>query len=153
VKAHGSLVMNVADNIELLSASVPQGAASPAGQPEVNEAPVVLPRVPGDTDSRSGPLRNSTVMMVDDDPIMLEVVQTYLEEAGYTRFVTHSEPRQAMDLFVQRRPDILLLDLMMPEVSGFDILAQVRAHEELRYTPVIILTAESEPKNKIHALA
>ncbi len=91
-------------------------------------------------------------MMVDDDPIMLEVVQTYLEEAGYTSFVTTSEPRQAMDLFVQRRPDILLLDLMMPEVSGFDILAQVRAHEELRYTPVIILTAESESKTKLKAL-
>ncbi len=91
-------------------------------------------------------------MMVDDDPIMLEVVQTYLEEAGYTSFVTTSEPRQAMDLFLQQRPDILLLDLMMPEVSGFDILAQVRAHEELRYTPVIILTAESESATKLKAL-
>jgi DNA-binding response OmpR family regulator len=135
---------------------VPQGAASvaPAVQPEVGSG---SPDAPGteaarDTESRPAPLRNSTVMMVDDDPIMLEVVQTYLEEAGYTSFVTTSEPRQAMDLFLQRRPDILLLDLMMPEVSGFDILAQVRAHEELRYTPVIILTAESEPSAKLKAL-
>jgi diguanylate cyclase (GGDEF)-like protein len=97
-------------------------------------------------------LRTSTVMMVDDDPLMLEVVQTYLEEAGYVSFITTSQPKEAMGLFVQHRPDILLLDLMMPEVSGFDILAEVRGHEELRYTPVIILTAESDPAAKLTAL-
>ena len=78
--------MDVADNIDLLRASVPQGAASAAAavQPEAaSEIPAARAKAPGDTDSRSGPLRNSTVMMVDDDPIMLEVVQTYLEEAGY----------------------------------------------------------------------
>ena len=69
-------------------------------------------------------LRTSTVMMVDDDPLMLEVVQTYLEEAGYVSFITTSQPKEAMGLFVEHRPDILLLDLMMPEVSGFDILAR-----------------------------
>jgi diguanylate cyclase len=145
--------MNVADNIDFVSASAPEDEASPVVQPEgAGETPAAPAEASVDTESRSAPLRNSTVMMVDDDPIMLEVVQTYLEEAGYTSFVTTSEPRQAMDLFVQQRPDILLLDLMMPEVSGFDILAQVRAHEELRYTPVIILTAESEPKAKLKAL-
>ncbi len=97
-------------------------------------------------------LRTSTVMMVDDDPLMLEVVQTYLEEAGYVSFITTSQPKEAMALFVQHRPDILLLDLMMPEVTGFDILAEVRGHEELRYTPVIILTAESDPAAKLKAL-
>jgi diguanylate cyclase (GGDEF)-like protein len=97
-------------------------------------------------------MKRSTVMMVDDDPLMIEVVQTYLEEAGYTSFVTTSNPAEAMQLFTERRPDILLLDLMMPGISGFDILAQIRAHEELRYTPVIILTAESDPMAKLKAL-
>lgn len=97
-------------------------------------------------------MRTATVMMVDDDPLMLEVIQTYLEEAGYVSFITSSQPREAMDLFTRHRPDILLLDLMMPEVTGFDILAQVRGHEELRYTPVIVLTAESDPSAKLKAL-
>ncbi len=148
--------MDVADNIDLVRGSVPQGTASVAAvaQHEAGGGSAETPgsEAAGDTESRSAPLRSSTVMMVDDDPIMLEVVQTYLEEAGYASFVTTSEPRQAMDLFLQQRPDILLLDLMMPEVSGFDILAQVRAHEELRYTPVIILTAESESNTKLKAL-
>ena len=85
------------------------------------------PRPPAGTRTAFTSLRTSTVMMVDDDPLMLEVVQTYLEEAGYTSFVTTSQPKEAMGLFVQQRPDILLLDLMMPEVTGFDILAEVRA--------------------------
>jgi len=147
--------MDVADNIDLVRASDPQEAASAAAaHPETQggSTDTASSQAPSDTESRSAPLRSSTVMMVDDDPIMLEVVQTYLEEAGYTSFVTTSEPRQAMELFLQKRPDILLLDLMMPEVSGFDILAQVRAHEELRYTPVIILTAESESTTKLKAL-
>jgi diguanylate cyclase len=97
-------------------------------------------------------LRNSTVMMVDDDPLMLEVVQTFLEEAGYTSFVTTSQPKEALGLIAQRQPDILLLDLMMPEMNGFQILEGLRSQEQLRYTPVIILTAESEPEARLKAL-
>jgi diguanylate cyclase (GGDEF)-like protein len=97
-------------------------------------------------------LRNSTVMMVDDDPMMLEVVQTFLEEAGYTSFVTTSQPAGAVALIEQRQPDILLLDLMMPEVNGFQILEALRSHEQLRYTPVIVLTAESDPEARLRAL-
>ncbi|HTS53023.1 MAG TPA: response regulator, partial [Burkholderiales bacterium] len=148
--------MELANKIELVQPSAPEdtGAVDARARSAVAPSPPVAANssAVSDTDSRSGPLRSSTVMMVDDDPIMLEVVQTYLEEAGYTSFVTTSEPGQAMELFQQRRPDILLLDLMMPGVSGFDILAQIRAHEEFRYTPVIILTAESEPKAKLKAL-
>src|SRR4029077_3694647 len=100
--------MDVADNIDPADASVPQGAASvvAAVQPEVGSGSPDAPgtEAAGDTESRPAPLRNSTVMMVDDDPIMLEVVQTYLEEAGYTSFVTTSEPRQEMHLILHRRP-------------------------------------------------
>jgi diguanylate cyclase (GGDEF)-like protein len=154
-----------ADNTELMDVAVTQGlAGTPALQASAPAA--VVPRfdptatlirrgafpVMSDTDGPLAALKGSTVMMVDDDPLMIEVVQTYLEEAGYTSFVTTSRPTEAMRLFNEQRPDILLLDLMMPEVSGFDILAQVRAHEELRYTPVIILTAESDPMAKLKAL-
>jgi diguanylate cyclase (GGDEF)-like protein len=92
------------------------------------------------------------VMMVDDEPLMLELVQGFLEDAGYCSFVTTSDPSEAVRLLQERRPDILLLDLSMPTVSGFEILAQVRAHEELRYLPVIILTAEHGPDAKLRAL-
>ncbi len=92
------------------------------------------------------------VMMVDDEPTTLEVVQTYLEEAGYSSFVTTSQPERAWDLLNSQRPDILLLDLKMPVVSGFDILARLRDDERWRFLPVIILTAETDGATKLRAL-
>ncbi|MGH8614580.1 MAG: diguanylate cyclase domain-containing protein, partial [Gammaproteobacteria bacterium] len=95
---------------------------------------------------------NGTIMLIDDEPLMLEVVQTFLEEAGYTHFVTTDDPRQAIELLVSRRPDVVLLDLMMPEVSGFDILSRMRADTEMKYTPVIVLTSASDAATKLKAL-
>ncbi|MGH8610540.1 MAG: GGDEF/EAL domain-containing response regulator [Gammaproteobacteria bacterium] len=97
-------------------------------------------------------LTDGTIMLIDDEPLTLEVVQTFLEEAGYTRFVTTDEPRQAIELLASRRPDIVLLDLMMPEVSGFDILSRMRADTEMKYTPVIVLTSANDAATKLKAL-
>lgn len=95
---------------------------------------------------------DGTIMLIDDEPLTLEVVQTFLEEAGYTRFVTTDQPKQAIELLVSRRPDVVLLDLMMPEVSGFDILSRMRADTEMKYTPVIVLTSANDAATKLKAL-
>jgi diguanylate cyclase len=97
-------------------------------------------------------LSNVTVMMIDDDPMMTEVIQTYLEEAGYRRFVAVNDPLQAMAAARSQRPGLILLDLMMPGLNGFDLLAQIRADEALAYTPVIVLTASNDTENKLRAL-
>ena len=97
-------------------------------------------------------LNSSTVMMVDDEPITLDVVQAYLEEAGYQKFVTISEPAKAMDLFASEKPDVLLLDLMMPVVSGFDILKDIRSHPKFQHIPVIVLTSSTDSETKLKAL-
>ncbi len=97
-------------------------------------------------------LLDATIMIVDDEPSTIGVVQAFLEEAGYCRFVTVSDSPTAMEVMERERPDILLLDLMMPEVSGFDILAAVRAHPKFERLPVIILTAYSDSVNKLRAL-
>jgi diguanylate cyclase (GGDEF)-like protein len=98
------------------------------------------------------PWDGALVMMVDDESMMTDVIQTHLEDAGYTRFVACNEPRQALQLIRAHQPDVLLLDLMMPGVSGFDILQAVREDQALQYTPVIVLTAASEPATKLRAL-
>ena len=97
-------------------------------------------------------LHDVTVMMVDDEPMMTDVIQTYLEEAGYRRFVSVNDPRLALETARRHRPGLLLLDLMMPGLSGFDILAQMRNDEQLRYIPVIMLTAASNTATKLKAL-
>jgi predicted signal transduction protein with EAL and GGDEF domain len=97
-------------------------------------------------------LTDSKVMMVDDEPLMTDLIHSYLEDAGYTRFVISNDPREALALLKREEPGVLLLDLMMPEVSGFDLLAAIRADRALRYTPVIVLTASSGADAKLRAL-
>jgi diguanylate cyclase (GGDEF)-like protein len=92
------------------------------------------------------------IMMVDDDPVITETVSVYLEEAGYKRFLTVNDPREALAAAQAHRPGLLLLDLMMPGLSGFQVLEQFRADESLRYLPVIMLTASSDASAKIRAL-
>ena len=109
-------------------------------------APARAPQAPFTVMSRA------RIMLVDDEPTTLEVVQTYLEEAGYTEFVSTSVPGEALPGMRAAPPDLLLLDLMMPGISGFEILAALRADEGLRYTPVIVLTAATDGDTKLRAL-
>jgi len=92
------------------------------------------------------------IMMVDDQPMTMRLLQAFLEDAGYKNFVTTARPTEAMSLLLEERPDVVLLDLNMPEVSGFDILAQVRAHPDVQHIPVLMLTASDDAASKLQAL-
>lgn len=97
-------------------------------------------------------LKDAKIMIVDDEPLSIDVVRTFLEEEKFRNFITVEDSTQAMRILRETRPDLLLLDLIMPEVSGFDILSAVRAHPKFKYLPVIILTASIDTQNKLHAL-
>ena len=96
---------------------------------------------------------NSKVMIVDDEPLNVRVLKKYLETVGFTRFITTSDALEALPILEEERPDILLLDIMMPGISGLDILEIVREHSQLKFLPVIILTAASDPDTKLDALS
>jgi EAL domain-containing protein (putative c-di-GMP-specific phosphodiesterase class I)/DNA-binding response OmpR family regulator len=98
------------------------------------------------------PLIDAKIMMVDDEPLMTSLIQTYLEDAGYTQFVVTNDPCDALDLLRREEPGVLLLDLMMPRISGFDLLESIRADDALRFTPVIVLTAADGAAAKLRAL-
>jgi predicted signal transduction protein with EAL and GGDEF domain len=104
------------------------------------------------TEADADNLRTARVMMVDDEPITLEVVRAHLEEVGYQNFIVTSEPANAMTLLASERPDVVLLDLMMPVVSGFDILAAMRADAKFQHIPVIVLTSSTDAETKLKAL-
>jgi putative two-component system response regulator len=117
------------------------------------DAPAVCPAK--DT-SKSRPSRDTTksakIMIVDDEPINIKVVQKYLQGFGYASFVTTSDATGAFDMACKERPDIVLLDIMMPEVSGIEILDQIRATTSLHHVPVVILTAVGDARIKQKAL-
>jgi len=95
---------------------------------------------------------NSLIMMVDDEPILMDLVQAYLEEWGYKQFVMCEDSSKAMDIITSKHPDVLLLDLVMPGVSGFDILRSLRRNEVTRFLPVIVLTSSTDSDTKLKAL-
>jgi diguanylate cyclase len=92
------------------------------------------------------------VMIIDDEPIVIDVVQAFLEEAGYRRFIGVADPLKAIQAISENKPDVVLLDLLMPGLNGLDVLAAVRADPELRFIPVIVLTAASDAATKLKVL-
>jgi PleD family two-component response regulator len=84
--------------------------------------PTRMKTLPNELRSDSDTFSQATIMMVDDELTTMEVMQAFLEDAGYQRFVLIEDSSQALEKLEEARPDILLLDLMMPKVTGFEIL-------------------------------
>jgi putative two-component system response regulator len=92
------------------------------------------------------------VMVIDDEPTNVKVVRRLLELAGYSRFVTTTDSVTAVTQIRDERPDLVLLDLMMPQVSGLDILSEMRFDADLSFIPIVILTAAADRETKLRAL-
>lgn len=135
-------------------------SAANAFSGEVAVRPAVAPAAPAaPTHSRpqlrklgNDLIRQASVAIVDDEPINIKVTQKYLSSAGYQNFVTTTEAPAALELIRRERPDVVLLDIMMPVVSGLEILEALRSEAELASIPVLILTAATDPEIKVRAL-
>lgn len=92
------------------------------------------------------------IMIVDDEPVNTKVVQKYLSLAGYRHFCISHEPRSVLNMIATEMPDVVLLDVMMPEVSGLEILGTMRREEQMTHIPVIVLTAADNEETKLEAL-
>ncbi len=96
---------------------------------------------------------DALIMMVDDEPITMEVVQTFLEEFGYSNFIQIENPLEAMAAIKKHSPDLLLLDLIMPKKPGMEILREIHDNSKLAaHLPVVVLTASSDAQDKLTAL-
>ncbi|MCB1678351.1 MAG: EAL domain-containing protein [Halioglobus sp.] len=97
-------------------------------------------------------LQEARILLVDDEPILMDVLQAFLEEKGYKHFTKVADSRNALAALNDELPDVLLLDLKMPHVDGFEILEAVRASKLLEQLPVIVLTSSSDAETKLRAL-
>ena len=80
------------------------------------------------------------ILIVDDTPALIDVVRKCLEEEGY-HVRTCLESRYAVEMARADPPDVIMLDVVMPEVSGWDVLAELRSDPRFSKTPVIVCTA------------
>ena len=97
-------------------------------------------------------IKQSCILIVDDEQLNIEVVGRYLEIGGYRNLISTDHAGQALPLIGINRPDVVLLDIHMPEINGLEILAAIRSDETLCRTPVVILTGSSDPETKLTAL-
>ena len=84
---------------------------------------------------------NKTIMVVDDNPDIITIVKTILEGKGYTVLSASSGP-ELLNLLKNQKPDLIILDIMMPEMDGLEVLSQLKAVSETATVPVILLTAK-----------
>jgi DNA-binding response OmpR family regulator len=81
------------------------------------------------------------ILFADDDPVTLEALAACAKQEGYATVLARNG-RQALDLWQQHRPDLLCLDIMMPEIDGYEVCRQVRAKDAA--VPVLFLSAKNE---------
>ncbi len=88
------------------------------------------------------------ILIADDSPGITEILQTYCRKEGYHPLIAHNGT-QALQLFQQEQPDVLLLDVMMPEKDGFTLCKEIRRSSNV---PIIMITARSEDADRIMGL-
>lgn len=96
-------------------------------------------------------MSNERILVVDDDKEIARLVRSYLEQAGYQVLVAY-DGEEALHVVRRDRPDLLLLDLMLPNRDGWEITRLIRADEKLANTPIIMVTARIEDTDKILGL-
>ena len=99
-----------------------------------------------------GELSDALVMMIDDEPLVIELTEAFLQGAGFRRFSSTSDASDGIPTLLRERPDVVLLDINMPRVSGFEVLTQMQADPVLKHIPVIVLTSADDPDTKLKAL-
>lgn len=93
----------------------------------------------------------STVLVVDDDPNSLQLLQNVLSCEGYN-LLSAEHGAQALVLAYNYRPDVIVLDVMMPDIDGFEVCRRLRADDTLRHVPILLLTALDDRESKLRGL-
>lgn len=88
------------------------------------------------------------ILVIDDEPDLLELVRVNLDQAGYS-VETAADGREAFAALRRTRPDLVVLDLMLPDVSGTDLCRQLRADPSFAGLPIIMLTAKADEVDRV----
>lgn len=94
---------------------------------------------------------NKNVIYIEDEPEMVDLVTLILNRKGFTVKGANGG-REGLDLVKKDMPDLVLLDLMMPDVDGWDVYQQMKADEKTRKIPVIVITAKAQSIDKVLGL-
>ncbi len=91
------------------------------------------------------------ILLVDDEPVLVETIAYNLEQAGY-QVVTAADGASALEAAQRETPDLIILDIMLPEMDGLEVCRQLRRESETATTPIMMLTAKGDEIDKVVGL-
>jgi putative nucleotidyltransferase with HDIG domain len=96
--------------------------------------------------------KHARILIIDDEPGNVQVLRRVLEQAGFNKLDSTSDPREAAAIYVRSRPDLILLDLHMPYMDGLEVIDQLNQIIEASYLPIVMLTGDVTPEARREAL-
>jgi putative two-component system response regulator len=97
-------------------------------------------------------LHDHTIFVVDDEPVNLKLLERILSAEGYQNVISISDPYKVIQAYEEHRPALILLDLNMPGMNGFQVMQQLAALEDPLMPPIVILTAQNQQDSLLRAL-
>ncbi len=97
--------------------------------------------------------KNARILIVDDEANNVDLLRRLLERAGFSRIESTNDSRDAVDLYLRFRPDLILLDLHMPHQDGLAVMDALNLIAEASYLPILMLTGDDTPEAKREALS
>jgi DNA-binding response OmpR family regulator len=92
-----------------------------------------------------------TVVCIEDEPEMVDLIKLILGRKGF-ELIGAMGGREGLDAIRRVKPDLVLLDLMMPDMDGWEVYQQIKADDELKHIPVIVVTAKAQSIDKVLGL-
>lgn len=92
-------------------------------------------------------VQDKRVLLIEDEPNIIEAIRFILSRDGW-RVDTHSDGKTAFEAVLARSPDLVILDVMLPNRSGYDVLNDIRADAAIKDVPVLMLTARGQKKDR-----
>jgi CheY-like chemotaxis protein len=91
------------------------------------------------------------ILVIDDEPDIVFLIKLILEKEGY-KVIEANSGREGLEVAKKEKPDLILLDIMMPDMLGWEVSKKIKADKELRKIPVAMLTVKSAAEDKLRSL-
>lgn len=95
---------------------------------------------------------NAKILIVDDQELSIRLLSEILAKAGYVNITATTDPREAIELYAQKHPDLLILDLNMPHMDGFQVMSKLKEIEGDNYLPILLISNDENQEVRFLAL-
>lgn len=103
-------------------------------------------------ETNTGEQKQKSLLLIDDDPNLILLVRDYLEFRGY-HVVTAENGREALEILEKEIPDMIICDVMMPEMDGYSLVEHVRQNPHTGWIPVLFLSAKGQSQDRVKGLS